>query len=63
MKLINLELENSSTLQFITDTEEPVNEVAEAVFNWIIEIITESRANYVIDPFDVNFISIEEVEE
>lgn len=64
MKLINLEFENNSTLQLIADTEEQVNEVIRCFKEQeIIEMVMESGTKYVIDPFNINYISIEEVKE
>lgn len=64
MKLINLEFENNSTLQVIADTEEQVNKMIQCFKNQeVIEMIMESGTKYIIDPFNINYISIKEVEE
>lgn len=64
MKLINLEFENNSTLQVIADTEEQVNKVIQCFKKQeVVEMIMESGTKYIIDPFNINYISIKEVEE
>lgn len=64
MKLINLEFKTNSILRLKIETEEQANKVVRCFKEQkIIEMVMENGRKYVIDPFGVNFISIDEVEE
>lgn len=63
MKLVNLEFADDNTLQLIVDTEEQLNEIIRCFKEKeIIDITMEDESTYVIDPHNINFISIVEIE-